>query len=261
MSARILAVALFIGITEAAIAGPVIEALPNGHVDWTEGILVVEASGSSNTGAWQDVKAVEQAAFAQLEPRVEDAARQVRFSADTLAGDLLASSGPVARSLEDGLTGWRVTETRYYASGRVELRAELPLHAWLRPALVSQAAGQPDDDAPEPQITGVVVDARGLGVRPALAPQLLGPDHSALYGVADLSEEVAVSVAPVLWITDPSDALATARAGAEPVFLRATAVVGGSDLVLGRDDAIRLRTLRASSALLSTAPVVVVVDP
>lgn len=79
-------------------AGPVTEAHPYGQIDWTQGVLLVEAAGSSNTGAWRDVRAVEQSAFALLEPRVETQARRIRLSADTLAGDLLAGSDETSRT-------------------------------------------------------------------------------------------------------------------------------------------------------------------
>lgn len=244
-----------------ALAGDVREALPGGYIDWTASKLVVEASGVSNTGAWKDVRAIEQSAFLQLEPRVEELARQVRFSGDAAAGDLLGDAGPVADSLEEGLGSWTVVETRYYQSGKVELRAELPLQAWLRPALLSQAAGPPPAEGQRADATGLVVDARGLDLRPALAPRLLAPDEQVLYAIATLTEEAAALSTPVVWTSEPSDAVAIKRAGDKPLFVRATSVVGGSDLVLDREDAARVRAVAANSAILSSAKVVVVVDP
>lgn len=253
--------ALFLLLVAAAFAGDVREQLPGGYIDWTGGKLVVEASGVSNTGAWKDARAIEQSAFLQLEPRVDELARQVRFSGDAAVGDLLNDPGPVGESLEEGLGSWSVVETRYYESGKVELRAELPLQAWLRPALISQAAGKALVDIPLSDVTGLVVDARGLSVRPSLAPRLLAPDEQVLYAVASLTEDAAASRMPVQWTTEPSDAVAIKRAGNKPIFVRATSVLGGCDLVLDRDDAARVQALAANSDILSSARVVVVVEP
>lgn len=242
-------------------AGVVIEPVPGGYINWTEGRLVLSTTAVSNTGAWKDVKAIEQSAFQQLEPRVEETCASVRFTADTNAGDLLSESGALAESLQDALAEWRVTETRYYASGRVELRAELGLHGWLRAALVSQADAPSAGERPTPKVTGLVVDARGLAVQPAMAPRLLAPDGETLYGPQSLSPETAAQRAPAVWSLDPSRPEVTQRAGAAPIFLRVASVRGGADLVLDRDDASRLRALVVNSDLLASAPVAVVVDP
>jgi hypothetical protein len=250
-----------LALSGAAFAGAVIEPLTFGHIDWTRGRLIVEASGLSNTGAWRDVRASEQNAFAQLEPRVEDHARQVRVSADSTAGDLLDGAEPMASSLRDGLTTWQVGETRYYSSGKVSLRAELALHAWLRPALVEQASGGSAEDRAEGRYTGVVVDARRMRVRLALAPRLLAPEGEEVYGLASMSEESAATTLPVVWVTEPGDKEAIQRAGKEPLFVQATDVKGGSDLVVGRDDVAKLRALASGSDLLLRGRVVIVVDP
>lgn len=239
----------------------VVQPVPSGRINWTRSTLVVEAEGISNTGAWKDVRVIEQSAFSLLEPRMEELARQVRYSADSTAEDLLRRGDGVAQALEENLGSWTVSETRYYGSGRVELVAELDLKSWMRPALMSQAAGVNDTPDGAMRTSGVVVDARGLQVRPALAPRLVGPDGGEIFGARSLSEESASTLSPVIWVHDPAHPEAVERAGDAPVFLRATSVEGGSDLVLDRDDATRLRMLAANGTLLAQARVVVVVDP
>lgn len=243
------------------LAADVIEEVENGHIDWTHSMLVVEATGGQNTGAWSDTKLVEQTAVSQLELRVRQTAMALPYDDARRAEDLSETEG-VGSALDEGLAGWAIAETRYYTSGKVQLRAEVDLQDWLRPALVAEAEGDPDGVRQPTEITGIVIDARGLDVRPTLAPKVLAPGTQELiYSGAFLTPEAAAASVPVIWVTDPADAEAIARAGAQPAVLDVEAVRGGSDLILRADDASQLRAIGLNSDLLRTGRVVVVVDP
>ena len=148
-------------------AEDVIEPVEHGHINWTHSRLVIEAGGGQNTGAWTDTKLVEQTAVSQLEMRVRQAALDLPYDEERRGSDLLEED-ELSRSLDEGLASWTIAETRYYASGKVELRAEVDLQDWLRPALTRQAEADPDQPTQPTAITGVVLDARGLDVAPAL---------------------------------------------------------------------------------------------
>ena len=227
-----------------ALAGPVLEPLADGEVDWTEGRLVVRAQGNPHTGAWSDVKVAEQAALAQLESRLAEHAGRLRFDAERLAGELGAD-------LEGA---WRITQTTYHTSGRVELEAELDLHAWLRGALVERAAGELDGR--EPTLSGVLVDARTVGGEPCVAPRLLDPEGEPVYGPSTMAREAAARRAPVSFVGDPADPAAGDRVGESPLVLIA-ADARGCDLVLDEESAGSLRQLQGTSVLADGHVVVV----
>lgn len=242
------------------LAAAVLEPIENGHIDWTHSTLVVESAGGQNTGAWSDTKLVEQTALNQLELRVEQSAMVLPYDEGRRTEDL-AEDPLLATALEEGLAGWTIEETRYYASGRVELQGEVDLQDWLRPALVAEAKGDPDARKQETSVTGVVVDARGLDIRPSLAPSLLASgSQEVLYSASSMTPETAARSLPVIWVTDPSDAEAIERAGASPTFVDVEAVRGRSELILRADDAAQLRTLAANTDLLREARVVIIID-
>ncbi len=239
-------------------AAPPLQELPHGQVDWTRGVLIVQSSGSPNTGAWSDLGVAEKDAYGQLELRVQDSSARIAFDADRSAGDLLGGGDELARSLTEAQGNWRIAETRYNASGRVDMRAELDLQPWLRAALVAQAQGDPDLKLTPTERSGLVVDARKVGGRPCFAPRLVDPEGLQIYGASTLSAEMAASRSPALWVADPAQTEAGELAGLEPLFVVAVDA-DGCDLVLSAQDSLTVRAL-ASTSVLAEAHVVLVVE-
>jgi hypothetical protein len=240
---------------------PVVEELSDGaRIDWTALQLEAGATGTPG-GANASLETMEGDARTRLGPRMLALARQVRVTSDRTGGDVLDAGDPVADRLDDNLALWEVTETRYFTSGRVEIDGALPLQAWLRPALASWAKGREEGTTPATTPTGLVVDARGLAVKPAIAPKVEGPGGEVLYAAETLTALAATQRGPVVYVRDPADPAAAKRAGEQPLFVRATATDKGVDLVLSAEDAAAVRKAAETAPFLLGARVVVVVSP
>jgi hypothetical protein len=244
----------------ALAAAPIQEELGDGVVDWTHMRLLCSATGGRNTGSLHNLQAVEDDGRRQLGPRFDELVRRVPISRGVTGGDVLDRGDLAAARVAQDVAYWEVYEARYYASGGVELDAALPLGKVFRSALTAMAKGQ-EVPASLGGPSGVVIDARGLEVRPSLAPRIFdAPGGTALYGPESLLPSAATQRTPVAWVADPADAVAAGRAGKEPVFLRAAAVVGGVDLVLDSASAARMRELATATDALVQGKVVLVVD-
>lgn len=238
---------------------PVVEELSEGKIDWTSLRLLASAEGVPSSGVMVNLETLEGDARQRLGPRMLAMAREVRVTSTMTAGDLLDARDAVADRLDDNLALWEVFEVRYFMSGGVEMEGALPLQSWLRPALVSLADGKDRSAPATAPTTGLVVDARGLRVSPALAPRLLDAAGGVLYSVASVTELAASQRAPAIYVTDPADVAAARRAGAQPLFVRATDVVGGCDLVLDPADVARLTQAAGEAPFLLQGNVVLVV--
>ncbi len=110
--------------------------------------------------------------------------------------------------------------------------------------------------------TGVVVDARGLGVRPALSPRLVGEDGREVYGTAFVGRDYAVQQGMAGYAKDPQAPGAVERVGGNPLLVRAKAVSGeaGTDLILGNAEAERVRMAAANSDILAQCRVMILLD-
>jgi len=232
-----------------------------GRVDWTNCVLHATANADAASGAFGDAPVVEQQARTRLGPAILQTAQEVRISAETKAGDVIARGEAPGRLLDQELSSWQATETRYHASGRIEIDGQLDLLAWLKPVLDTLAAAPVPQGQPHSNTTGVVVDARKLPLQPSIAPLLRAPSAEVLYGVNLMNPVVARKRTPVLYVTDPADPRSVKRAGDDPIFVRATAVSDRVDIVLDPQDAIRLRTTLRDPWIAAEGHVVIVVDP
>lgn len=239
---------------------PVREQLDGGVIDWTTWRLEASAASERAVGAWKDRRVQEQDALDRLAPRILTLAPQVRVTPDATAGDLMNKEDDLGVRLREGLGTWRVVETRYVAPSRVEMDATLDLLEWLRPALVSLGdASAPL--APTGDRTGVLVDVRGLGFKPCLAPRIQGEQGQVVFDVGAVSVDAIRRAPPVIYVPDPADPRAMSRAGERPIFARGASATADGDIVLDAADLAALSGSPDFKALASAGRVVIVVDP
>ena len=163
--------------------------------------------------------------------------------------------------LEEGARSWQVEETRYHQGGGVEMSATIDLRTWLFPALGKLAtATAPRDEqlAKEGHPTGIVVDARGLPFQPSLVPSITTGDDRPVVRAQLLAPALDARAAPVVYVTDPADPRAAARAGDAPLFAQAISA-HGAELVLATGSS--LADAPSVPALVAARRLVVVVDP
>jgi hypothetical protein len=229
-----------------------------GRVDWTNLQLIVDSRSDRTVGAWKDRRVQEQDALDSIAPRMDAAARRIPVTAESTAGDMYGGDEVGAR-LEEGSRSWQITETRYHQSGGVEMAATLDLRTWLLPALAQLAiADAPRLDPKDGGPTGLVIDARGLPFQPSLVPSISTVDAQPIVRANLLAPAIDSRAAPVVYVTDPADPRAFSRAGARPLFARATSADGAA-LVLAPGESIS--PTPEVARLVAGRRVVVVIDP
>ncbi|MGB0640619.1 MAG: hypothetical protein ACPGTU_14870 [Myxococcota bacterium] len=253
--------------TMAYASEPVIEQVESGIINWSTMELEITSRSDRDVGAWgaTDRRVQEQDALHRLAPMIQDAAKRILVQPDRTAADYLGPKEAltdieIARRLDDGLKGWRVRETRYLSNGGVEMDGVLELHRWLRPVLLASAGGTPQ--APNPDgPTGILLDARHVDFRPCLAPEIHTATGEVLAAPSSVHAEVLRKQAPVTYVQDPSDRIASERTGKYPLFLSAESARDECVLVLTKADSQLLSTSPTFPGVVSTGKLVVVVSP
>jgi len=115
-----------------------------------------------------------------------------------------------------------------------------------------------------PQVTGLLVDARGLDFLPSQSMRLLDPDGNPVYPPANLGQDLNVafvgSEGTAAYATSEEQArLLVNRIGERPYRIRAMRTLG-YDLVISAEDAFNLRQMNAVDGFLDRFAVVVIWD-
>lgn len=108
--------------------------------------------------------------------------------------------------------------------------------------------------------TGIIIDASGLGARPALVPRVLTPAGKEIYGPSAVDRVKAMKEGMVSYSSMVEKARKYDRAGTNPLVIKATGVQGSkkSDLVVTEADALTLLAADIASGLLKDCKVVFV---
>ena len=214
------------------------------EVDWAEGFIRVTGSGPPDFRAQNPA----QARLAAERSAQEDAVRAVLAQASSLPvqpGQPLGAlfpEGPAREQLHQLVRAFRVREKRYYSDNGLQVEVELPLAVLAAAALQSPPGGAINAKG-DWEYTGLLVDARGLGASPVLAPRLVDESGQPLYGPEWLSAEARGKVGVAAFFKGMERALKHPRVGDRPLVLKATAVKG-ADLVLPAPAAAKLRKTR-----------------
>ena len=116
--------------------------------------------------------------------------------------------------------------------------------------------------ARNPVYTGVIFDARGLGIRPAMSPKVVDEDGREVYGSGFVSQEWVAKFGIVGYAKDMEASKKNDRVSANPMVVigRKLSGNGGCDLVVSNVDAQGMRDMSKNLSFLEQCRVLIVVD-
>lgn len=133
----------------------------------------------------------------------------------------------------------------------------------VQPLPTRDTPHQPTMPTPAPAwgYTGVIIDARGLGLQPSIAPRIRDPYGNTLWGNLEIDPAVAIEYGVAGWArteAELSHPSLQARVGTRPLRLRAVRVQGAAhnEVILSHEDAERLLQANALSGFLERLAVV-----
>jgi hypothetical protein len=111
-------------------------------------------------------------------------------------------------------------------------------------------------------LTGLVVDARGLAARPAMAPKITDEAGQEVYGSAFVSREYAVQQGMSGYGKDLETSKQNQRVADNPLTVRGLRSdgPGRSDIVISNAEAAKLRNASEHLSFLKKCRVMIVVD-
>jgi hypothetical protein len=249
---------------------------PVSGVNWAGQVIRATGAGAPDLKAASPAQArlgAERAALADALRNLLAQVKGVAVDGTRKLGEMMEKD-EVRLKVEGLVRGYKVVGKRYYSDGGVELDVEVPVALLTDvvdpdPTQVPLVQALPPSPPPMPALepgpkrdpevasTGLVIDARGLKVMPALAPRVLDDAGKALYTVDSLSAEARKTTGVASYVQSLEEARKSLKAGDQPMVVKA-AKASGADLHLASDDARKLAA--TTGTFLSQGKVVIVLN-
>jgi len=168
---------------------------------------------------------------------------------------------------------FQVGDPKYLSDTSIEVVYEVPMAGisevmipptgFLDPFAPTTAATSDAAAADAPTtgaITGLIIDCTGLGIRPAMSPQILDQNGGIVYGPSNYTREYAVKNGVAGYAKGLDAGKADDRVKGNPLVIKAVAVSGSNnvDVVIGNSDIMRIRSANSSYGILKDCRVLIV---
>ncbi|MGC8783954.1 MAG: hypothetical protein ACP5RN_06175 [Armatimonadota bacterium] len=277
--------------TTPRMAGLVEKIGDKGKIDWQYGVIYAKGIGAIPDNEPNKAKAYLKARRYAMMTALENllmVTDKVRVDATAYAEDFEAKSERIRTEVRGFVKGAEVVhEQKITLNGApavevtvaVRMYGEEGLSRIIMPEVAAQSS---EPSAPLPVVTksvaqpapapppvasntytGVIIDTRGLGLRPAMSPKIRRQDGSEVWGTVNASQEFVIEQGIVAYAKTLEEAKANRRAGSNPLILRAVGYAktpGRCDPVLSDNDVRLLLTANEASGFLNEYRVIFVVD-
>jgi hypothetical protein len=244
-----------------------------GKIDWTTGVITAVGIGAppaQPANAAQARAMAERAAQVVAYRNLLESVKGVRVDSTTTVENFMVTSDVIKTEVSGIIQGAMVMDKKYMSDGSVEVTVGMKLSGALADTLLPKGAATPPAITAPPAgspasgqlYTGLIVDARGLGARPAMAPKILNEEGKEVYGSAWINREYAVREGMVGYLKDPATAQANPRVTDKPLMVKAQKVTGDArvDLVISNADAAMLQSASQNLSMLEKCRVIILVD-
>ena len=264
-----------------------IQFLDHGSINWTRGILQAKGMGTlpKNNHIKNDAHPLAQKkATETARQKMLKIIYQVRIDAGTSVEEIALSNEALNGRLKAMVKKAQVVKQEYLSDGTVEVTLEMPLYGGfaqmllpkeitqlssIRPVVEKKAKKKA---LPEPEAsdgkqdciahTGLVVNAKGLEVVPAMAPKVFDERGEQVYGAAFVSREFAVQEGMCGYSSDLRSASENERVADKPLVVKGLRTDGPAltDIVISNADASRIRSSSDNLAFMRKCRVMIVLN-
>ena len=242
-----------------------------GKIDWTTNVITavgVGAPPAQPANADQARAITERTAQAAAYRNLLEAVKGVRVDSTSTVENFIVASDVVRTEVSGLIQGATIMDKKYMSDGSVEVTVGMKLTGALADVLLPKGATPPVPPvgaapaAPGQIYTGLIVDARGLGVRPGMAPKILNDDGKEVYGSVWINRDRAVREGMVGYLKDPVAAQMNPRVADKPLMVKAVKTAGDArvDVVISNADAATIQIASQNLSMLEKCRVIILVD-
>lgn len=241
----------------------------SGKIDWTTSVITAVGIGAPPANPANPAQAramAERAAQVVAYRNLLESVKGVRVDSQTTVENFMVTSDVIRTQVSGFVQGAMIMDKKYMSDGSVEVTVGMKLTGALADQLLPKTPpAAPMAVAPSASgqaFTGLIVDARGLGVRPAMAPKVLNEDGKEVYGSAWINRDWAVREGMVGYLKDQGQAQQNPRVTDKPLMVKAIKTTGDArvDVVISNADAAMLQGAAQNLSFLEKCRVIILVD-
>jgi hypothetical protein len=246
-----------------------------GAVDWSERSITATGIAAPNPDlpeAAQRAGAIRAATIIALRNALETV-KGMYLNSSTTVANFMTTKDEISTSVSGYIQGFEQQgRTKYMSDGSVEVTLLIPIDGignlgdelytpivGKKPS-VTKFEGEKADNSVI--FTGLVIDCKGLNLKPALSPKIVDEEGREVYGSAYVTREWAIKHGIVGYAKEVDAAAKLGRVGDNPGKIKALKAKGenSTDVVISNDDAASVRSAADNLKFLSECRVVLVID-
>ncbi len=262
--------------------GHCIQAFDNGTINWSTGQVVVTGKAAPEVNQEGQPAAVPGSARAHAIRNIITILKQIKISPDQSVEEYASTHDVILAGIEKTAQDAVIVNQLYTSAMDVEVRMQtlifggflqlvLPDHIRQIPKITEQTPKTTDKSKSKPPeipinrilYTGLIVDARGLGLEPILYPTIVGEQGKEIYSSLFVSREFAVQYGVATYLCNLETALSFRRTGSNPMVFKALRKAENKTgaVVVSMADAKALEKSTERHNFLKECRVVIVTDP
>ena len=250
----------------------VIELKDNGSINWSRGVVQAKGIGIPPTKLSGDSNArTEALTDAKLNAShvILKIIKELRITGTTVVGEYAIQEPAIMSKIENMVNNAKVVKKEYLTDGTVKIEMEVNLRGGFAQLILPKEIKPLDsiklvtmNKSSTPVFTGLVVDAKGLGVKPVMVPKIIDENNQEVYGSAFVSREYAVQQGMSGYSRDLKESLKDKRVSDYPLVVKGlkTSGPGRSEIVISNADASKLRGISESLYFMKKCRVIIVID-
>lgn len=253
----------------------------NGAINWSTGKVSSSGKASPEGNKEGSLVAVPGSAQADAARNIIQILKQIKIDASLTVGDYASTNDIILAGIEKTAQDAMITQQYYTSALDVEIRIEtsiyggflqlaLPDHIRQIPKIAAQKSKQKPVSLDNQNIvpmnkipyTGLIIDARGLGLEPMLYPTIVSEQGKEIYSSLFISREFAVQYGICTYLCTMENALTFKRIGSHPLVLKALRKADNKSgaLVISMADAKEIEKITERHKFLKECRVIIVAD-
>jgi hypothetical protein len=246
-----------------------------GTVDWTTGVVTATGIGFAPSDGLNSTQArllARRAAQTVAYRNLLETFSTIRVDSTTTVKNLITTNDEIQQKVQGFIEDAKILKERDLEKGGYEMTVQMKLTGRVSSTFAPKDAPpgkrlvtEPPKEfvsKPHGPYTGLVVDARGIPVHPALLPKLVTEDGLDAYSQSYVLAKYKPMEGIAAYVSDPAQAKVHPKVTDNPLIIKALRAAGNSqtDLVISNAAAQTIHGVKDHFAFLERAKVIVIID-